>query len=309
MRFDFNDLRLFAAVAETDSLTRGAERVHTSVSAASIRVRNLEERIGTKLLYRNSQGVTLSPAGQALARHARLVMGQLEHLNNDLQEYGRGVKGHLRVFATTTAVTEFLPPVLGRYLAAHPDVNIDFRERPSAAIVRAVGEGHADIGIVAGTVRTEGLETRPYRREQLVLVVPAGHELAQRDAASFGDSLRYDQIGLHEGSAIHTFLAQIARTMNSRIPLRIQVGNFEAACRMVEARVGIGVMPESAARRYAGHMNVRVLRLEDAWSLRNQQICVQSVERLPVFARDLLELLEQDAARDAADGPGAEAAL
>src|SRR6516225_3379982 len=132
MQFDLADLRLFAAIAEEDNLTRGAERAHTSVSAASIRVKNLEDRLGAKLLFRSSQGVKLTPPGQALAHHARMVLSQLEHLNNDLQEYARGVKGHLRVSASATAVAEFLPRVLARYLAAHPDVNIDLRERLSS---------------------------------------------------------------------------------------------------------------------------------------------------------------------------------
>lgn len=294
MQFDIADLRLFAAIAEEDNLTRGAERAHTSASAASIRVKNLEDRLGTKLLFRSSQGVKLTPAGQALAHHARLVLGQLQHLNNDLQEYARGVKGHLRVSASTTAVTEFLPRVLGHYLAAHPDVNIDLRERLSTDIVRALSDGQTDIGIVSGTARTEGLEVRPYREDRLVLVVPEGHELAERESVAFAEALDFNHVGLQEGSAIHGFLDQVARDLHRSIHLRIQVGNFEASCRMVESRVGVSVMPASAARRHQQNMAVRVLSLDDVWSQRNLQICARSFEGLPGFARDLVALLERD---------------
>ena len=153
MHFDLTDLRLLVHVAEANSLTRGAERSHLSLPAASTRIKNLEESVGAKLLYRTSQGVTLTPPGQAFVHHARLVLGQIEHLRGDMQEYARGIKGHLRVFANTTALGEFLPPVLRAYLLSHPDVNIDLRERLSHDIVRAVSEGQTDIGIVAGTVR------------------------------------------------------------------------------------------------------------------------------------------------------------
>jgi DNA-binding transcriptional LysR family regulator len=300
MHFDLVDLRLFAAIAEFDSLTRGAERVHTSVSAASVRVKNLEERIGTKLMFRSSQGVTLTPAGEALAHHARLVLGQMAHLVNDMQQYGRGIKGHLRVFANTTAVTEFVPKVLGTYLATHPDVNVDLREKLSIDIVHAVSDGLADLGIVSDTARTEGLEVRAYRDDRLVLVAPAGHALAQQqDEVGFAEVLDFDHVGLDEGSAIHAFLAQIARGLNRSIKLRIQVGNFEAACRMVEADVGVSVMPESVARRHGRSMAVRVRPLRDAWSRRNLQICARSFDELPGFAKDLVELLEQDARRPA----------
>ena len=112
MHFDLVDLRLMVRVAEANSLTRGAELVHMAVPTASTRVKNIEDSIGTKLFYRTSQGVTLTPPGQAFVHHARQVLAQLEHLSGDLQEYAKGVKGHLRVFANTTALGEFLPPVL-----------------------------------------------------------------------------------------------------------------------------------------------------------------------------------------------------
>jgi len=159
VHFDLVDLRLMVRVAEANSLTKGAEASHISLPAASTRIKNLEESIGAKLLNRHSQGVTLTPPGQAFVHRARLVLGQIEHLRGDLQEYASGIKGHLRVYANTTALGEFLPEVLKRYLATHPDVNIDLQEKLSNEIVRAVIDGKTDIGIVAGSVRTESLQT------------------------------------------------------------------------------------------------------------------------------------------------------
>jgi DNA-binding transcriptional LysR family regulator len=206
MHFDMVDFRLMVHIADANSMTRGAELSRISLPAASTRIKNLEEGIGAKLLYRTSQGVTLTPPGQAFVMHARSVLEQLEHLRGDLQEYASGIKGHLRVFANTTALGEFLPPVLRSYLLTHPGVNIDLRERVSHDIVRAVSEGQTDIGIVAGMVRTESLETIPYRRDHLVLVVPQSHELASKSVLRFADTLDYDHVGLHESTAIHAFL-------------------------------------------------------------------------------------------------------
>ena len=295
MHFDLVDLRLMIRVAEANSLTRGAEAVYMSVPTASTRIKNIEDSIGIKLFYRTSQGVTLTLPGQAFVHHARLVLGQLEHLSGDLQEYAKGIKGHLRVFANTTALGEFLPPVLRAYLLAHPDVNIDLRERLSGDIVRAVSDGQTEIGIVAGTVRTENLEVIPYRRDRLVLVVPLDHAIAALPSVSFVDTLELEHIGLHESSAIHAFLRQICSGLHRTIRLRIQVGNFEAACRMIEATVGVSVLPESAARRHAETMAIQIVPLIDDWSLRAMQICVRSMESLPPFARDLVTLLIEDA--------------
>jgi hypothetical protein len=301
MHFDLVDLRLMVRIAETNGLTRGAEASHMSLPAASTRVKNLEESIGAKLLYRTSQGVTLTPPGQAFVHHARLVLGQIEHLRGDLQSYAKGIKGHLRVFANTTALGEFLPPVLRDYLRTHPDVNIDLRERLSHDIVRAVTEGQTDIGIVAGAVRTENLETLPYRQDTLMLVVPRGHALAGGGAVAFADTLELDHVGLHEASAIHAFLRQACDKLHRVLPTRIEVGNFEAACRMVEAGVGVSILPGSAARRHALAMAIDTVALSDDWSLREMQICMRSLQALPAFARDLVDLLVADA--DSARAP------
>ncbi len=297
LHLDLVDLRLFVNIADHNSLTRGAERSHLSLPAASVRIKNLEENIGTKLLYRSSHGVTLTPPGQALAHHARQVLHQLEHLRGDLQEYAEGIKGHLRVYASTTAITEFLPDVLRRYLAAHPDVNVDLREKLSADIVRAVIEGQTDIGIVSGSVRTEALEVRPYRDDRLVLAVPAAHALAACEHVPFERTLEYDHVGLQEASAIHTFLHAQAEQLDRAIKLRIQVGNFEALCRMVEAGIGVGMLPESAARRHQQTMDIRIVALEDDWSLRRLHVCMRRYDELPVFARALVDLLGVDASR------------
>lgn len=295
LHFDLVDLRLLVRVAEANSLTRGAEASHLSLPAASTRIKNLEESIDTRLFYRTSQGVTLTPPGQAFVHHARLVLGQLEHLRADLQEYTQGIKGHLRIQANTTALGEFLPPVLSAYLRTHPDVNIDLRERLSGDIIRALIDGQTDIGIVAGSVRTEDLETRPYRQDHLVLVVPQDHELAQETSVSFATTLDYHHVSLHEASAIHAFIRQAADRAQRPLQTRIQVSSFEAACRMIEAGVGLGILPASAARRLSQNMAIRIVALSDTWSLRAMQICVRSFDRLPSFARELVTLLTEDA--------------
>ncbi len=295
MHFDLVDQRLMVHIADANSMTRGAELCFISLPAASTRIKNLEESIGTKLLYRTGQGVTLTPPGQAFVSHARMVMGQIQHLRGDMQDYVRGIKGHVRVLANTTALGEFLPPVLRHFLREHPDVNIDLRERLSHDIVRAVSEGKTDIGIVAGTVRTENLEILPYHRDRLVLVVPRGHALDGQAEVDFADTLELDHIGLHETSAINAFLRQVSDQLHRPIKLRIQVASFETACRMIESGVGVGVLPESAARRHAHALDIAIVKLADAWSLRELQICVRRLDALPSFAQELVQLLVADA--------------
>jgi DNA-binding transcriptional LysR family regulator len=274
-----------------------------SVPAASTRIKNLEESMGAKLLYRTSQGVTLTPPGQAFLYHARVVLSQLEQLRGDMQEYARGVKGHVRIFANTTATTEFLPNDLRDFLAEHPDVNVELRERLSHDVVRAVSEGTADVGIVAGNVRPESLKVLPYRSDRLILAVSESHPLAGKLSIPFEEATGFDFVGMPEASAIHTFLNRVASDMHKKLQVRIEVGNFEALCRMIEANVGIGVLPCSSAVRYVKTMNIRLVEIEDDWATRNLLICVRNLDLLPSFARELVDLLTQKCKSDCESQP------
>ena len=293
--FDLTDLQLMVNIGDASSLTRGAEKSHLSLPAASNRVKNLEDHFGTRLFHRNSQGVTLTPSGEAFLRHARLVLRQIDHLRGDIHEYSRGIKGQIRVLANTTAMTEFMPAVLSRYLSSHPDVTVELRERLSYMVVKAVTEGAADIGIVAGQPAASALEFLPYRADRLVLVTSAEHPLGGMSEVAFADTLDFEYVGLSEWSAIHAFLIQAADNLGHSFRFRVEVSNFESVCRMIEAGVGIGVVPEQAARRYAQRLNINIVRLSDEWSERKLHICVRELQRLPSFARELVTMLLEDA--------------
>jgi DNA-binding transcriptional LysR family regulator len=296
MEFDLIDISLFSNIAETSSLTHGAERSFLSVPSASTRIRNIEERLGARLLYRSSHGVTLTPAGHAFLHHGRIVLQQLEYLRGDLQEYAQGVKGHLRLFATTTSVTEFLPSVLRMYLGKHPDVNVDLKEHLSRDILRAVNDGTTDIGIVADIAHPQGLEVLPYRQYRHVLATAVKHPLAKRKSIAFEETVNFDYVSLLEGSVMHAFLMQAAGQLHRSLKIRVQAGNFEALCRMIESNVGIGLLPEPAARRHVKTLAVRIIPLSDDWALRKLQICARSFKKLPMFAKDLIDMLLADAA-------------
>jgi DNA-binding transcriptional LysR family regulator len=291
MHFDFVDLRLLLHIAETRNLARAAERSHLSAPAASNRVKNLEEQLGFKLLYRTSQGVTPTPAGEAFVHHARLVLERVEHLAGDMQEYGEGIKGHVRIWANTTAISEFMPAVLSRFLRDHPDVNIDLREVLSGEIVKGVADSATDIGIVAGNVHAEHLEILPYRDDRLVLVTACDHPFARQASVDFSQVLNANFVSLPTSSAIHAFIMSAADALGARLKLRIQVGNFEAACRMIEAGVGIGIVPESVALRHRKTMQIAIVGLNDPWAERKLKICVRSLKDLPPFARVLVDRL------------------
>ena len=291
MRFDLADLSLFRHVVEAGSITHGAERAHLALAAASTRIRNMEEALGAALLVRNRQGVAPTQAGRTLLQHARTILHQAERLREDLGAYAGGVAGQIRVLSNTNALTEFLPEALSSFLAAHPQVSVDLEERLSDEIVGLIAEGVADIGIIAGTVDAAALETFPFRKDRFVLVVARDHPLAGQTETAFAQVLDYDFVGLDRASALQRFLADKAARVGRPLRLRIQLRSFDAVCRLVECNVGVGIVPETTARRVSRSMAIALVALTDPWAARELTICIRRLNDLVPYARALVEHL------------------
>ena len=196
VRFDLTDLRLFVQVAETSSITHGADQANMALASASARIRGMEETLGVPLLKRGPRGVKPTPAGRALVHHAHVVLQQLERMRGELGKYAHGLKGHVRLLSNTIAPTEFLPQALAAFLTGHPSVDIDLEERPSHEIVQAVAEGFADAGIVIDMVDLAELETFPFVTDRLVLIAPRDHPLSGRRQLAFREVLDHEFVGL-----------------------------------------------------------------------------------------------------------------
>lgn len=290
MRYDLTDLRLFLAVIEAGSITHGATAANLSLAAASQRLRDMEEAGGVKLLERGRRGTVPTEAGDALAHHARIVLRQLEEMHAELGDIAKGLRATIRLLANTAAMTEFLPDRLGAWLAAHPHIDVDLKERQSADIVKAVSGGLAEAGIIADAVDTAGLALEPFAVDRLVVVVPRGHALAAKKRVRFLDILHEPFVGLARG-ALQEHLDGHAARLGKKLILRARVRTFEAICGMVAQGVGLGIVPQRAARRCRGSMPLSLVGLLDPWATRRLSICYRSKDDVSALTQDLLRHL------------------
>ncbi|WP_431284633.1 LysR substrate-binding domain-containing protein [Humitalea sp. 24SJ18S-53] len=292
MHFDLTDLRLFAAILDAGSLTAGAAAAGLALASASTRVKGMEASLGAPLLERGRRGVRPTPAGLALAHHARLVLAQMEHLRGDLRDHARGgPRGHIRLLSNTAAIEEHLPEALAPWLAQNPGIDVSLEERPSHDVAPAIAQGQADIGILADLAGAEGLETWPFRTDRLVLVLPRAHPLARHRRIAFAAILDQPVVGLAEGSALADHLAAHAARLGQPLRPRIRLRSLDAICHMVEAGVGLAVLPERAAQRCRRRMAIATVPLADTWATRHLVIAARRLDALPPHARRLLEHL------------------
>lgn len=291
MRHDLASLALFVRIAEARSITKAAEASHIALAAASRRVSLLEDQYGVRLLNRTARGVDLTPAGVALLEHARRLLGQANQMLADLSDYAVGARGVVRLQANTSALTQFLAGDLARFCAAHPGVKISVEEERSRDIVRALHTGDTDVGIVLEGAPVEGLECFEYRRDRLVAVLPRRHALRGKRLA-FAQLLDYDVVGMETNTALYQLLAARAAAEQKPLRVRAQVKSFDVVARMVQAGLGIAVLPEEAARSFAATMGLRLVPLSDEWAQRRMHVCVRDYSALPAAARQFVDHLK-----------------
>ncbi len=284
---DIDSLALFVRAAELRSLTKAAEASHIGLAAASRRMALLEHRFKTTLLERSPRGVELTPAGASLLVHAKALLMRINQMQAEMNDHATGRRGALRILANTSAMTEFLPDDLAVFANAHPDVRLVVQERWSAEIVKDVLAAEADVGIILEGLRTEGLEVHPYRSDRIAAVMPAGHALARNEALRFVDVLDHDVVALEGGSSMMRLLAEQAVVAERTLQLRIQVRSFEAVCRMVQAGLGVGLLPYQAAVALGRGLSLVVRELPEPWAQRRMLICVRK-ERAPNSSVDAL---------------------
>ncbi len=292
MHIDLTDLRLFVAVAETRSITHGAERSALALASASARVKGMETALGVALLERQRRGVRLTAAGESLLDHARIVLHQVAAMQGELTTYARGLKARIHLLANTSGATEHLPKALASFLAKHPALSIDVEERESVGIANALASGAADIGIAVDAVLPENLDRFPFCDDHLVLIVPLHDDIAHRRQTGFRDVAERDFVGLTEGSALQSHIAAHAAKLGARLRMRARLKGFDAVCQMVEAGVGIAVIPEVAARRYSRSTRIRMVRMSDPWATRKLAICTRNRSSLPRPVQQLADHLK-----------------
>ena len=290
MRPDLSSLALFIRVAESRSLTRAAEASHIALAAASRRIAMLEHQFGVQLLYRTARGVELTPAGSALLFHARQLLGHVDVMRAEISDYSRGLKGMVRIHANASALAQYLPDDLASFAAEHPAIGISLAEERSGAIVDALRSGATDVGIVMEGAESEGLELFEYRTDVLCVVVPKSHAIKDKKLA-FAKLLDQDFVGLESSTVISQIMLAQAQQASIPLRLRVQVKSFDVVARMVQAGLGIGVLPEDAARAFSGSMGLRLVKLTDPWAARRMFVGVRQYKTLPAPAKQLVDHL------------------
>lgn len=297
--FDPVTLSLLRAAVEERSLAQAAETEGIAISAASRRIIELEARLGTALLRRHDRGVSPTAAGEALMTHLTSLFDLFEKIGSDMEAFASGSRGHVRLQANMSAVSGFLPEALAGFLPRHPDIQITLEERYTTDIVHSVRTGGADIGLLSGTAPIEGLHLRPWREDRLMVVLPKQHPLLAKSSLRLKDLDGVPFVGQLAQTALQKLYRQQAELADVDLVEQVNVSGFDGVRRMVEAGLGVAILPSTVCVPYASMLQIELRPLDEAWAVRPLVLCTRDPQVWSAATRLLVEHLTQGADRPA----------
>jgi len=275
-------LRLFVAAAREGSIARAAATEHIAASALSRRIADLERAFGVPLFVRSPHGIALTEAGKvALARGTKLE-DDLKLLVRDVQAHAGEICGVLRLFANATAIVGSLPERLSAFCRKYPAVEIALHEHITEEIVRACLDDRADIGVGVEMSVPHALQSWHFDHDPLIVVLPPDHPLAAKRKLHTTDLGPYPLVSIRTGGALDRLLHD--RAVEANVPVRtsVTVTSFDAVCRMVEAGLGIAVIPRRAADAFSSTGRFVRRALDEPWINRDLRVyALAASSRLP----------------------------
>ena len=265
MKMDTTTVRLVLAVAEEGSISRAADRMQLAVAAASKRLTDLEQQLGTRLFKRQPHGVRITEPGLRLLGHIRQVDNLMQRLEGDALALGHGRDGRVLIGAPKAAIIEFLARDLAALQAKYPEITLQVPEENSKIVQQLLRDKVIDIGIFEKTSGFIDLPQADYRRDRLVLVYSRAHFQFGPSALPLDAVLGVPLVTLGRGSAI---LAAVQRAYQSRgrvFHANYTVNGFDTMLALVRQGLGVGLMPPAIFESFHPEAALAAVALEGDW--------------------------------------------
>lgn len=245
-------LQVFHTVSKVMSFTKAAETLHMTQPAVTFQVKQLEDSFNTRLFDRTHNKITLTEAGKVVYEYADKILEYYEKMNNEVRELTGEVAGSLVIGASTTIAEYMLPSLLGAFKKEFSDVQIRLQVGNTDAIVSMVENNMIDLGVVEAPVHNKNLEVHVCRLDEMQLICPANHPLANRDKVSIEEIRKYPYISREEGSGSRSVIDKYIREQGlsySDLNLVLELGSPEAVKMAVESGVGLAIVSRTTINK------------------------------------------------------------
>jgi DNA-binding transcriptional LysR family regulator len=290
-RMDFRQLEMFQAVAENLSFTIAGQKLYVAQSAISRKIRLLEEELGERLFKRVNKRVFLTPAGEVMLGYTRRVFKELRNAVLEVSELSSMNRGTIRIGGGMTACMYILPPVIDRFQAKYPKVEVQVVTGPAEVLVPQIRNAIIDIGVVTLPVTSSDLEVIPFTTEEMVVVASRkNRSLARRNSMSAAEIEKYPLITFSKSASTRTILDAYFDRIGIHPRIVTESESVATIKPLVGVNLGISILPlpSVAAERKRGELHV--LRIRDHKCIREIGLVTHRTDYQPRVITELIEL-------------------
>jgi DNA-binding transcriptional LysR family regulator len=292
-----NQLWIFYSVALHESFSAAASNLFLTQPNISTQVKQLENYYGTRLFERYGKKIKLTEAGEKLFSYAEKIFSLIREADSVIQDI-RGMKsGSLRVSASLTMGTYYLPYMLSNFRKQCPNIEIQMTVGNSESVIQDILTMKSDLGMVAHLVDNENLTSYPFLEDELVMIVSTQHEFAKRDYITLGELNNQSFIMREKGSATRNEIESKLRESNIKVNIIMELASNEAIKHAVEVGLGISVLPADVVKKEVELKLLKIVRFSKKKFTRNFYMIHHKDKYLSNAMKSFIELASSHSSR------------
>ncbi|WP_458352139.1 selenium metabolism-associated LysR family transcriptional regulator [Peribacillus frigoritolerans] len=279
-------LKVFVTVIEQKNFSRAGDILNLSQPGVSLHIRNLENELGTKLIYRSPKQVQITEPGKILYRHAKQMINHYETAKREINEFNNVVSGTMKIGASFTIGEYYLPKVLAEFAAQYPMVDIQIIISNSNDVIQGIRSNKLDIGLIEGETDYKDIDVRPFMNDEMIVVVPPDHPLSQMDLIE-GNLLQNQTWVLREqGSGTRTYSDKLLSSLELNIKKTFIFTSIQGVKEAVMAGLGIALLSRLTVQKELKSNELKTFHLKNEPIIRPFSI----VKKLDFEASKAMEL-------------------
>jgi len=279
-------LKVFVTVIEQKNFSRAGDILNLSQPGVSLHIRNLENELGTKLIYRSPKQVQITEPGKILYRHAKQMLNHYETAKREINEFNNVVSGTMKIGASFTIGEYYLPKVLAEFATQYPMVDIQIIISNSNDVIQGIRSNKLDIGLIEGETDYKDIDVRPFMNDEMIVVVPQDHPLSQMDLIE-GNMLQNQTWVLREqGSGTRTYSDKLLSSLELNIKKTFIFTSIQGVKEAVMAGLGIALLSRLTVQKELKSNELKTFHLKNERLIRPFSI----VKKLDFEASKAMEL-------------------
>ena len=296
MALNFHQLHIFYTVSERGSFSAAAQALHMTQPAVTMQIQALEEYFGTKLFHRSTKKIELTEAGKVLMVYAKRSIELVKETDLAMSRFTHMLQGRLLLGASLTVGEYILPRLLGPFNREYPNIAIQMKVMNTAQILEEMLKHQLTFGLIEAQVAHPDVHTEPVLSDELKLIVPSGHPLADQAPVTMEEVLRYPFILREQGSGTRQVMEEeLSRKGINAADMKIvmELGSTGAVKSAVEAGLGITFLSQTSVKHELALGVLKLVPIEGVRFERQFYATYSKSNLLPISAVTFLAFLRE----------------